>query len=87
MATTPTQTRHLTARQREILSVLADFAAKHRYAPSLEELCETVGLASKSTVHTHLGNMRHAGVVDWCDGEPRTLHLTPLGDAIVARNV
>lgn len=41
--------------------------------PTLDELAELCGLASRSTVHEHLHALRRAGLVDWEPGRRGTL--------------
>jgi len=47
----------LTKRQKQILNYIEKFIKKEDYAPSLEEIREYFGLASKSTVHHHIKNL------------------------------
>jgi SOS-response transcriptional repressor LexA len=74
---------HLTSRRREILESIADWHDTHGYAPTVREITRIHGLASVSTTHGHLAILRDEGVVDWVAGQNRTLHLTPLGRAVL----
>ena len=44
----------LTDRQRQTLQFVAETVAERGYPPSVREICEALGLASSSTVHSHL---------------------------------
>lgn len=56
------------------------------YAISIRELCVEMGWRSTATAYSHLHGLRRLGLVDWVDGEQRTLHVTELGrDAIRRR--
>ncbi len=46
----------------------------------MRELQERLGIASVATVHDRLRRLRQFGVVDWVDGQVRTLTVTPFGD-------
>ncbi len=63
----------LTARQRQILSVVRDNIALHGYPPSVREIGELVGLASPSTVKHHLDTLEKHGLLQRAAGRPRAL--------------
>lgn len=65
----------LTKRQREILDYLALYIDKHGYAPSFEEIAETMGYASLATVHEHLTNLERKGVIRRSYNESRGLEV------------
>ena len=53
-------TSHLTGRQRQVLTVIRDWAVRHGHAPSTRELGDAVGLAS-SSVSRHLRALEDLG--------------------------
>src|SRR5437773_8012004 len=53
----------LTRRQKEVWDYLEDYMATHGYAPTLEEIGAHFGLSSLATVHKHLSNLEHKGVI------------------------
>jgi repressor LexA len=53
----------LTRRQKELLDYLKEFITDRGYSPSLEEICQHFGLASKATVHKHLQNLEEKGLI------------------------
>jgi SOS-response transcriptional repressor LexA len=62
-------------RLRHIHKFVASYCETHPYGPTVREICEAVG-GSTSTIHNALNNLREEGVLDWVDGQARTLHLT-----------
>ena len=76
MAPQATSTDYLTRQGRAILLEILDWQAEHGYSPSIRELCYLLGLATPSTVHTHLTRLREQGFVTWVDGQTRTLVVT-----------
>ena len=57
----------------QILQAIKDFYTKNGYSPSVTELANIVGLKSPSTVHGHLHRMRRDGLINFVDGEARTI--------------
>lgn len=66
----------LTPRQAQILNFIRDFTAKHGYAPTIREIGNGVGLASSSTTHTHVENLKRKGMLTVEYDKPRTIRLT-----------
>jgi SOS-response transcriptional repressor LexA len=56
----------LTARQRDVLNAIRESSAKGR-APTLEELCDLVGMRSTNAVRNHLVALQRKGFL-----KPRT---------------
>lgn len=75
-----TQNKPLTSMQTHILRCIQ---ARPGYPPSIQEIGHAVGLASKSTVHTHLQNLIARGYVTREPKSVRTLCLTPLTYAVL----
>ena len=67
----------LTKRQREILDYLAGYIDEHGYAPSFEEIAETMGYASLATVHEHLTNLERKGYIKRAYNESRAIEILP----------
>ena len=65
----------LTKRQREILDYLTGYITDHGYAPSFEEIAETMGYASLATVHEHLSNLEQKGVIRRSYNESRGIEV------------
>lgn len=53
----------LTPRQRDILVALEEAVSRTGYAPSVRELCRTLGLRSTATVHQHLHQLEARGYI------------------------
>ncbi|GID29364.1 LexA repressor [Paractinoplanes brasiliensis] len=54
-------TSTLSERQRQILTVIQEWAQRYGYSPSTREIADTVGLASTSSVGRHLRVLEEAG--------------------------
>ena len=65
----PTQTG------RKVLAFASAYIAEHGYSPTIQEIGDAVGLASKASVFAVLHKLRQAGHVTWIDGQRRTLRL------------
>ncbi len=65
----------LTKRQREILDYLTGYITEHGYAPSFEEIAETMGYGSLATVHEHLSNLERKGVIKRSYNESRSIEV------------
>lgn len=70
---------HLTQQGRRVLEKILHFQEVHGYSPTIRELCDGMGLASVSTVHCHLLNLRDQGAVTWVYNQVRTLVVTGAG--------
>lgn len=68
------RSKPLTSMQTHILRCIL---ARPGHPPSLQEIGRAVGLASKSTIHTHLRNLMARGYVTREAKTVRTLCLTP----------
>ena len=66
-------------RRRAILRFVRAYVKKHGFAPSIAEVAEGVGLASKTAVRYHLETLRREGWVSWVDGKYRSLQVTKSG--------
>ena len=65
----------LTDRQRQTLQFVAETVAERGYPPSVREICEALGLASSSTVHSHLQALQRKGYVRIDPTKPRAIEL------------
>lgn len=65
--------------QQRILDSIRLFKDEHDYPPTIAELCQIVGLRSKSTVASHLNRLRDLRLVTWKPHEERTLVVTDEG--------
>ncbi|MDR1358395.1 MAG: transcriptional repressor LexA [Coriobacteriales bacterium] len=53
----------ISKRQRQVLAYIAEYARTHGYPPSVRDIGEHVGLASPSTVFTHLTSLERKGYI------------------------
>jgi repressor LexA len=77
----------LTSRQQKILQVITDFALRRRYAPTLHEIGEATGLASRSSVSYQLSVLQRKGYLRRIAGRPRTIELRLPGQPTVRLEV
>lgn len=77
MFDSPVAAPELTDRQQAVLDVLREHAAEHGYPPTVREIGEVLGLASSSTVHSHLSALERAGIIERDPTKPRALKWGP----------
>lgn len=66
----------ITTRQADILKFIWDWQSSHAYAPSNRDIQAALDISSNSVVAYNLRALREKGLVDYIDGEARTLHIT-----------
>lgn len=77
-------TRPLTARQREILTLIHCSMRDRGYAPSLRELAQSTGIKSTNGVNDHLIALERKALLRRDAMKSRALVLTQSGLALVA---
>jgi repressor LexA len=65
----------LTDRQRAILQFVAETVSERGYPPAVREIGEALGLASSSTVHSHLHALQRKGYLRIDPSKPRAIEL------------
>ena len=65
----------LTERQREVLETIDAHMRERGYPPSVREIGEAVGLASPSTVHSHLNTLQKLGYLRRDPTKPRAIEV------------
>ncbi|MQB00928.1 MAG: transcriptional repressor LexA [Actinobacteria bacterium] len=65
----------LTERQRETLQLIAELVDQRGYPPSVREIGEALGLASSSTVHSHLQALQRKGYLRIDPTKPRAIEV------------
>lgn len=80
----PPDATGLTSRQRAILTSLRDAIENRGYPPSIREICETVGLASTSSVAHQLRTLEKMGFIKRDPNRPRALEVF-LPEVLAAR--
>ncbi len=66
----------LTQRQQEILVFIDKTVSERGYPPSVREICAATGLASPSTVHSHLKTLSDRGYLRRDPTKPRAIEVT-----------
>lgn len=74
----------LTKRQQEIFDFIRKYTAKYGYPPTVRDIGKAVGLASSSTVHTHLSNLEKIGLLRRDPSKPRAIELLDRAGSAVA---
>ena len=64
-----------TAKQQEILDYIKSEILKKGYPPTVREICETVGLKSTSSVHSHLETLEKNGYIRRDPTKPRAIEI------------
>lgn len=72
----------LTDRQQAVLDVLRSHTAEHGYPPTVREIGEVLGMASSSTVHSHLAALERAGIIERDPTKPRALKWGPAAESL-----
>lgn len=67
--------RGLTARQRQILEVIANFTAQRGFPPTVREVGQLVGISSSSTAEQHIQALARKGYVTRAPRTPRSLRV------------
>jgi repressor LexA len=65
----------LTEKRREILDFIETQQRERGYPPSVREICDAVGLASTSTVHSHLNTLQKQGFLRRDPTKPRAIEV------------
>jgi repressor LexA len=73
-------TKPLSKRQQAIYDYICEYTREHSYPPSVREIGTAVGLASPSTVHTHLKILEQRGYIIRDSNKPRTIEVVNTQD-------
>ncbi len=65
----------ITSKQEEILSYIKDEILKRGFPPTVREICQTVGLKSTSSVHSHLESLEKNGYIRRDPTKPRAIEI------------
>ena len=69
-------TKHLSERQREMLTFIEDFVRENGYPPTYEEIRVALGISTKSLVNHHLEALEAAGYLSRVPNTPRGIRLS-----------
>jgi len=67
----------ITRRQRQVLDFIQSFVQTNGYSPSFEEIGGGLGLSSLATVHKHITNLEHKGMLRRDYNRSRSIDLIP----------
>ena len=71
----------MTQRQNDVYNFIINYMSDNIISPTLSEICEGVGLKSKSSAYTHVKNLELQGLIKMRESEPRTIR--PIGYKLV----
>ena len=66
----------LTTKQAEVLKYITEFISTHRFSPTLKEIAQAFGLASRGGAALHARNLKAKGWITWHGNTHRTISLT-----------
>jgi repressor LexA len=69
-----------TDRQLDVLRFVAGHIAAHRYAPSIREICEGLGVSSGNGISQHLDYLEQKGLIGRTPKVSRGLWVTGAGE-------
>ena len=61
--------------RKKIYDFIKSYIQKNKYAPTVREISEGVGLKSTSTIHMHLSKLKYMGVLTYEEKKPRTIRI------------
>lgn len=66
-----------------VLTAVQDHWGSNRFGPTVQEIRDKVGLASRSTVQFHINDLVGDGYLSHKEGKRRTLKVTKKGDQLI----
>ncbi|MCD8158935.1 MAG: transcriptional repressor LexA [Clostridiales bacterium] len=69
----------LTNKQQRIYDYIKKYIEEYNIPPTIREICDSVGLTSSSTVHTHLANLEKKGYIIRKKSKNRHIEITEKG--------
>lgn len=67
----------------KILEAVVEHYTKANFGPTVDEIRETVGLGTRSSVQFHINDLVEQGFLSHLEGKARTLHATETGEQLV----
>jgi repressor LexA len=67
----------VTRRQKEVLDFINGFVQRNGYSPSFEEIARGLSLKSLATVHKHITNLQHKGLLMRSHNRSRSIDVLP----------
>lgn len=67
--------KRITSKQEEILNYIKDEILERGFPPTVREICQTVGLKSTSSVHSHLESLEKNGFIRRDPTKPRAIEI------------
>lgn len=67
--------KKLTDRQQLVYDGIVEYQREHGFAPSIRELCKISGIASTSSVYSHLKSLEDLGYIRRKEDAPRAIAI------------
>ena len=67
----------------QVLEAVVEHYKKANFGPTVDELKDTVGLSTRSSVQFHINDLVEQGFLNHLPGRARTLHATETGKQLV----
>lgn len=65
----------LSQRQRQVVEAIVQLSRQYGYPPTIQQLCEAVGLRSTSSMHYHLTALKKKAIIDWDLAKKRSVSV------------
>lgn len=76
----------LTKRQSEVLNFVKEFMVSHGYPPTVREICNSLGLSSPATVHSHLAQLESKGYIKKNSNKNRAIELLVNNEYLIKKD-
>ena len=70
----------MTRRQKQILSFIIKYKKNNGFTPSYQEMCDELGIKSKSQIHSIINNLEEQGYIQKIKGKKRNINVVPLNE-------
>lgn len=67
--------KELSPRQEDVLRFVKEYVKRNQWPPTIGEIAKGLGIASRSTVHSHLGALKAKGYIVIEPGSPRAIRI------------
>ncbi len=65
----------LTLKEQTMLDLIRQFMMEQGYPPSIRDICDITKFHSTSSAYAYLQKLRDKGVIDYVDGQARTITI------------
>jgi len=72
----------ITKKQKQVLDFIEEYQKKNKYSPTLEEIQKRFKLASVSTAHYHIQQLKNKGYLSKQESQHRAINVLPTGQMV-----